>query len=108
MLYHSYLHHKAIPHIIHRDIKASNVLLDRDFRALVADFRFAKFIPDGATYVCTKVKGTIGYLAPEYAMLGKASESCDIYSFCILLLELASGKKPVEKFNSTREWDITE
>ncbi|CAI9260029.1 unnamed protein product [Lactuca saligna] len=102
-----YLHHHATPHIIHRDIKASNVLLDADFKAQVADFGFAKLIPDGATHVTTRVKGTLGYLAPEYAMLGKASESCDVYSFGILLLELASGKKPIEKVNARRR-SITE
>ncbi|XP_047957588.1 PTI1-like tyrosine-protein kinase At3g15890 [Salvia hispanica] len=103
-----YLHHYATPHIIHRDIKASNVLLDSDFKAQVADFGFAKFIPDGATHVTTRVKGTLGYLAPEYAMLGKASESCDVYSFGILLLELASGKKPLEKLSSTMKRPITD
>lgn len=103
-----YLHHQATPHIIHRDVKASNVLLDSDFKAQVADFGFAKLIPDGATHVTTRVKGTLGYLAPEYAMLGKASESCDVYSFGILLLELASGKKPIEKINSTTRRSITE
>ncbi|XP_024970336.1 PTI1-like tyrosine-protein kinase At3g15890 [Cynara cardunculus var. scolymus] len=103
-----YLHHHATPHIIHRDVKASNVLLDSDFKAQVADFGFAKLIPDGATHVTTRVKGTLGYLAPEYAMLGKASESCDVYSFGILLLELASGKKPIEKLNATTRRSITE
>ncbi|XP_068647959.1 PTI1-like tyrosine-protein kinase At3g15890 [Aristolochia californica] len=103
-----YLHHHAMPHIIHRDIKASNVLLDSDFQARVADFGFAKFIPDGATHVTTRVKGTLGYLAPEYAMFGKASESCDVYSFGILLLEIASGKKPIEKLNSTTKRTITD
>ena len=104
----SYLHHYATPHIIHRDVKASNVLLDSNFQARVADFGFAKLIPDGATHVTTKVKGTLGYLAPEYAMLGKASESCDVFSFGIMLLELASGKKPVEKVNPTTKRTITE
>ncbi|KAJ8536219.1 hypothetical protein K7X08_034620 [Anisodus acutangulus] len=104
----AYLHHHATPHIIHRDIKASNVLLDSDFQAQVADFGFAKFIPDGATHVTTRVKGTLGYLAPEYAMLGKASESCDVYSFGILLLGLASGKKPIEKLNVTVKRTITD
>ncbi|XP_057465953.1 PTI1-like tyrosine-protein kinase At3g15890 isoform X1 [Actinidia eriantha] len=103
-----YLHHRATPHIIHRDIKASNVLLDSEFQAQVADFGFAKLIPDGATHVTTRVKGTLGYLAPEYAMLGKASESCDVYSFGILLLELASGKKPLEKLSSTVKRAITD
>ncbi|KAM0838294.1 hypothetical protein ACQ4PT_061073 [Festuca glaucescens] len=104
----AYLHHHAIPHIIHRDVKASNVLLDANFQARVADFGFAKLIPDGATHVTTKVKGTLGYLAPEYAMLGKAKESCDVYSFGVLLLELASGKRPVEKINPTTKLTITE
>ncbi|GJN19202.1 hypothetical protein PR202_gb06449 [Eleusine coracana subsp. coracana] len=103
----AYLHHYATPHIIHRDVKASNVLLDSNFQARVADFGFAKLIPD-ATHVTTKVKGTLGYLAPEYAMLGKASESCDVFSFGIMLLELASGKKPVEKVNPTTKLTITE
>lgn len=102
----AYLHHQATPHIIHRDIKASNVLLDPDFQARVADFGFAKLIPDGATHVTTRVKGTLGYLAPEYAMLGKASESCDVYSFGILLLELATGKKPLEKLSATMKRTI--
>ncbi|KAM1189284.1 hypothetical protein ACFX2J_024974 [Malus domestica] len=104
----AYLHHHATPHIIHRDIKASNVLVDSDFQAQVADFGFAKLIPDGATHVTTRVKGTLGYLAPEYAMLGKASESCDVYSFGILLLELASGKKPIEKVSATMKRTITD
>ncbi|OAY71148.1 PTI1-like tyrosine-protein kinase [Ananas comosus] len=104
----AYLHHQATPHIIHRDIKASNVLLDSEFEARVADFGFAKLIPDGATHVTTKVKGTLGYLAPEYAMFGKASESCDVYSFGILLLEIASGKKPLEKLSSAIKRTITE
>ncbi|MED6171502.1 hypothetical protein PIB30_041256 [Stylosanthes scabra] len=104
----AYLHHQATPHIIHRDIKASNVLLDSDFHAQVADFGFAKLIPDGATHVTTRVKGTLGYLAPEYAMLGKANESCDVYSFGVLLLELASGRKPLEKLRNAVKRTISD
>lgn len=84
------------------------MLLNSDFVAQVADFGFAKLIPDGATHVTTRVKGTLGYLAPEYAMLGKASESCDVFSLGILLLELASGRKPIEKLSGTIKRSITD
>ncbi|KAJ9164112.1 hypothetical protein P3X46_023728 [Hevea brasiliensis] len=103
-----YLHHKANPHIIHRDIKASNVLLDKEFQAKVADFGFAKLIPDGVTHLTTRVKGTLGYLAPEYAMWGKVSENCDVYSFGILLLEIISAKKPLEKLPGGVKRDIVQ
>lgn len=102
------MHHKANPHIIHRDIKASNVLLDKEFQAKVADFGFAKLIPDGVTHLTTRVKGTLGYLAPEYAMWGKVSESCDVYSFGILLLEIISSKKPLEKLRGGGKRDIVQ
>ncbi|KAI3985273.1 hypothetical protein MKX01_033587 [Papaver californicum] len=101
-----YLHHEANPHIIHRDIKASNVLLNAKFQAKVADFGFEKLIPEGLSHVKTRVKGTLGYLAPEYAMWGKVSESCDVYSYGVLLLEILSGKKPLEKLPGGIKRDI--
>ncbi|KAG8372425.1 hypothetical protein BUALT_Bualt12G0064800 [Buddleja alternifolia] len=103
-----YLHHEVTPHIIHRDIKASNVLLDSNFNPLVADFGFAKLIPEGVSHMTTRVKGTLGYLAPEYAMWGKVSESCDVYSFGILLLEIVTARKPIEKLPGGIKRTITE
>ena len=102
------MHHEVTPHIIHRDIKASNILPDSDFEPLVADFRFAKLIPEGVSHMTTRVKGTLGYLAPEYAMWGKVSEGCDVYSFGILLLELLTGRKPIEKLPGGVKRTITE
>ncbi|KAG8381419.1 hypothetical protein BUALT_Bualt06G0120100 [Buddleja alternifolia] len=104
----AYLHHEANPHIIHRDIKASNVLLGSEFQAKVADFGFAKLIPEGVSHLTTRVKGTLGYLAPEYAMWGKVSEVCDVYSFGILLLEIVSARKPLEKLAGGVKRDIVQ
>ncbi|XP_022854528.1 probable LRR receptor-like serine/threonine-protein kinase RKF3 [Olea europaea var. sylvestris] len=89
----SYLHYGAQPAIIHRDIKASNILLDERFEPKVADFGLAKFNPEGLTHLSTRVAGTMGYVAPEYALYGQLTERSDVYSFGVVLLELLSGKK---------------
>ncbi|PSS24905.1 LRR receptor-like serine/threonine-protein kinase [Actinidia chinensis var. chinensis] len=91
----AYLHCGAQPGIIHRDIKASNILLDEKFDPKVADFGLAKFNPREMTHLNTRVAGTLGYVAPEYALYGKLSEGSDVYSFGVVLLELVSGKKAV-------------
>ncbi|KAL6564284.1 hypothetical protein OROMI_015734 [Orobanche minor] len=89
----AYLHYGAQPAIIHRDIKASNILLDEKFEPKLADFGLAKFTPEGMTHLSTRVAGTMGYVAPEYALYGQLTERSDVYGFGVVLLELLSGKK---------------
>ncbi|XP_044493348.1 probable LRR receptor-like serine/threonine-protein kinase RKF3 [Mangifera indica] len=89
----AYLHYGAQPAIFHRDIKASNILLDEKFEPKVADFGLAKFTPEGLTHLSTRVAGTMGYVAPEYALYGQLTERSDVYSFGVVLLELLSGRK---------------
>ncbi|KNA05979.1 hypothetical protein SOVF_185320 [Spinacia oleracea] len=93
----AYLHEDCHPKIIHRDIKASNILIDDEFEAKVADFGLAKFSFDTDTHVSTRVMGTFGYLAPEYASSGKLTEKSDVFSFGVVLLELITGRRPVDK-----------
>ncbi|KAK3013055.1 hypothetical protein RJ639_009655 [Escallonia herrerae] len=92
----AYLHEDCHPRIIHRDIKSSNILLDINFDAQVADFGLAKLNLDANTHVSTRVMGTFGYMAPEYASSGKLTEKSDVFSFGVVLLELITGRKPVD------------
>ncbi|OEL15371.1 putative LRR receptor-like serine/threonine-protein kinase [Dichanthelium oligosanthes] len=88
----AYLHEEIRPPIIHRDIKASNILLAKDLTPKISDFGLARLLPPNATHVSTRVAGTIGYLAPEYAVRGQVTKKSDIYSFGVLLLEIVSGR----------------
>uniref|UniRef100_A0A2N9HTT3 Protein kinase domain-containing protein n=1 Tax=Fagus sylvatica TaxID=28930 RepID=A0A2N9HTT3_FAGSY len=94
----AYLHHDLLRPIIHRDIKSTNILLDRDYQPKVADFGIAKVLQarGGKESTTTVIAGTYGYLAPEYAYSSKATTKCDVYSFGVVLMELITGKKPVE------------
>ncbi|KAL7090382.1 hypothetical protein ACP275_12G037600 [Erythranthe tilingii] len=99
----AYLHEDCHPRIIHRDIKTANILLDDNFEAMVADFGLAKLTSDNYTHVSTRVMGTFGYLAPEYASSGKLTEKSDVFSFGVMLLELITGRRPVDPTNLIME-----
>lgn len=102
-----YLHDKANPPVIYRDFKSSNILLDEGFHPKLSDFGLAKLGPVGdKTHVSTRVMGTYGYCAPEYAMTGQLTLKSDVYSFGVVFLELITGRKAIDNSRSAGEQNL--
>lgn len=102
-----YLHDKANPPVIYRDLKSSNILLDEDYFPKLSDFGLAKLGPVGdKTHVSTRVMGTYGYCAPEYAMTGQLTLKSDVYSFGVVFLELITGRKAIDNNRGAGEHNL--
>ncbi|KAE8672502.1 putative receptor-like protein kinase [Hibiscus syriacus] len=104
----AYLHEAVEPKVVHRDIKSSNILIDDEFNAKVSDFGLAKLLDSGESHIATRVMGTFGYVAPEYANTGLLNERSDTYSFGVLLLEVVTGRDPVDYERPANEINLVE
>uniref|UniRef100_A0A0A9FS44 non-specific serine/threonine protein kinase n=1 Tax=Arundo donax TaxID=35708 RepID=A0A0A9FS44_ARUDO len=104
----AYLHEGLEPKVVHRDIKSSNILLDRHWNAKVSDFGLAKLLCSERSYVTTRVMGTFGYVAPEYARTGMLNERSDVYSFGVLIMEIITGRSPVDYTRPADEVNLVE
>uniref|UniRef100_A0A0D3CSX5 non-specific serine/threonine protein kinase n=1 Tax=Brassica oleracea var. oleracea TaxID=109376 RepID=A0A0D3CSX5_BRAOL len=107
-----FLHHGSTIKMVHRDIKTTNVLLDTDFNAKISDFGLARLHDEEHSHISTKIAGTIGYMAPEYALRGQLTEKADVYSFGIVAMEIVSGRSTVKKKGSAADvplinWALT-
>lgn len=104
-----YLHEECrVGCIVHRDMRPNNILLTHDYEPMVGDFGLARWQPDGDTGVETRVIGTFGYLAPEYAQTGQITEKADVYSFGVVLVELLTGRKAVDLTRPKGQQCLTE
>jgi serine/threonine protein kinase len=102
-----HLHDKASPPVIYRDFKSSNILLGEGFHPKLSDFGLAKLGPVGdKTHVSTRVMGTYGYCAPEYAMTGQLTVKSDVYSFGVVFLELITGRKAIDNTKPQGEQNL--
>lgn len=102
------MHDVANPPVIYRDMKAANILLDDNFDPKLSDFGLAKLGPVGdRTHVSTRVMGTYGYCAPDYAMSGRLTLKSDVYSFGVLLLELITGRRAFDSSRTRSEHNLT-
>lgn len=104
----AYLHEGLEPKVVHRDVKSSNILLDKQWNAKVSDFGLAKLLGSEKSYVTTRVMGTFGYVAPEYASTGMLNERSDVYSFGVLIMEIISGRSPVDYGRPAGEVNLVE
>ncbi|KAF8410081.1 hypothetical protein HHK36_002603 [Tetracentron sinense] len=104
----TYLHEGLEPKVVHRDVKSSNILLDKQWNPKVSDFGLAKLLGSERSYVTTRVMGTFGYVAPEYASTGMLNERSDIYSFGILIMEIITGRNPVDYSRPPGEVNLVE
>lgn len=104
-----YLHDRANPPVIYRDLKSSNILLDSDYNAKLSDFGLAKLGPTGdKTHVSSRVMGTYGYCAPEYQRTGQLTVKSDVYTFGVVMLELITGRRAIDTMRSGKEQNLVE
>ncbi|KAJ9536848.1 hypothetical protein OSB04_029581 [Centaurea solstitialis] len=101
-----YLHEHCTPKILHRDLKAANILLDDDFEPVLGDFGLAKLVDPSVTHITTQVRGTMGHIAPEYLSTGKSSEKTDVFGYGITLLELVTGQRAIDLSRLEDEEDV--
>ncbi|PQQ01642.1 putative LRR receptor-like serine/threonine-protein kinase [Prunus yedoensis var. nudiflora] len=107
----AFLHEESALKIVHRDIKTTNILLDRDLNSKISDFGLAKLDEEENTHISTRVAGTIGYMAPEYALWGYLTYKADVYSFGVVTLEIVAGRnntkyRPNENFVCLVDWAL--